>query len=118
MMRWRSGGATYTCDGRIGSPSRGCAAGNGPARERMRGSTLVLSSGKCIATKTGAAKSAGSSRTTRVTASTPPADAPITTIEGLLITLERSRVAGQQHGHARARMAIRMLRVADAALEL
>src|SRR5262245_42814998 len=64
----------------MASPSRACNAGNGPARERICGRTLVPSSGRWVATKIDAARSAGSPPTSFSSAATPPAEAPITTI--------------------------------------
>ncbi len=66
--------------GSIGSPSPGCAAPRGPTRLRMRGSTLGAPCGKCTTTNTDARRLGGRSLTTRVSASTPPEEAPMTTM--------------------------------------
>src|SRR4051794_13103679 len=61
------------------SPSEAWTARSRPARERMRGRTLVPAGGRCRTTNTLASRSAGSSCTTARSASTPPAEAPTTT---------------------------------------
>src|SRR5262245_13983065 len=64
--------------GWIASPSSGWTAGNGETRLRIVGSTLGLWAGTCRTTKTDAGRSAGKARTSCVSASTPPAEAPTT----------------------------------------
>src|SRR5581483_8588275 len=66
--------------GQTGSPSTAGRAARAPARFRILGRTLEASVGKWITTKTAAGRSAGSPRTNSMTASTAPADPPITTI--------------------------------------
>src|SRR5881275_1097549 len=60
-------------------PSDAWTARRRPARERMRGKTLVPDGGRWRTTNTLASRSAGSSCTTARRASTPPAEAPTTT---------------------------------------
>src|SRR6266849_9735553 len=48
------------------------------AVRRISGNLLALQAGRCRTTKTAAGKSGGSPETTRLSASTPPAEAPIT----------------------------------------
>src|SRR3954454_17403560 len=60
--------------------SSACAAGRSPTRSRMAGSTLVAIAGTCRTTKTLAGRSAGSLAMILRSASTPPADAPTTTM--------------------------------------
>src|SRR4051794_35170024 len=67
-----------------GSRSVGWAAGRRPARVRISGS-MLLPREMCTTTKTEARISRGSSATSRLRASTPPADAPITTTSCLAI---------------------------------
>ena len=62
------------------SPSSGCTASNGPARSRMLGSMPCDPSPKCTATNTAAGKSAGKPLTSLLSASKPPAEAPIATM--------------------------------------
>src|SRR5919109_2831653 len=64
----------------MGDICRASTAGSGPARLRMLASALGASGARCSTTKTDASKSAGKPATRRVRASTPPADAPTTTI--------------------------------------
>lgn len=61
-----------------GSPSTARPAGSGPARARMSGSIEGLSRDKCRTTKTAAGRFFGSARATLRSASTPPAEAPMT----------------------------------------
>src|SRR3954454_6761220 len=61
------------------SPSEAWTARSRPARERMRGRTLVPPGGRWRTTNTLASRAAGSSWTTARSASTPPAEAPTTT---------------------------------------
>src|SRR5215208_2097537 len=88
----------------IASPSVAWTAGNGPARARMRGKTLVPCSGKCTVTKIEAWRPAGNPRTICWSASIPPAEAPITMMSRLLMRLPaevgrptdaRSKLLGQ-----------------------
>src|SRR3954451_13665233 len=58
------------------SPSRAALAGSCPARSRIDPSRLRAPAGRCRTTTSAAPRSAGSELTSRVSASTPPADAP------------------------------------------
>src|ERR1051325_2640069 len=66
--------------GRIGSPSAGCAAGSGPARPRIAGSTLFTPGARCQTMKTAAGRSAGRPATSFSSAAMPPAEGPTTTM--------------------------------------
>src|SRR3954470_22086217 len=68
-----------------GSRSVGWVAGRRPARVRISG-RMLLPREMCRTTKIDARISRGSSATNRLTASTPPADAPTTTTSCLAIT--------------------------------
>src|SRR5512133_1688583 len=77
--------------GSIRSPSLTWAAGSGPWRRRISGSALVPVAGKWKTTITAAERSSGSEPARSVSASTPPAEAPTTTMpwsgmDGLLNT--------------------------------
>src|ERR1700674_2845146 len=58
----------------------GWKARSGPARHRSVGSALCLCAGICSTTKTAAGKWVGNACTSVFSASTPPAEAPITMI--------------------------------------
>src|SRR5919204_3930595 len=62
----------------ISSPSRGCVAERSPARARIAGRTLVPPGGRWSTTNTVDAKSSGRPAAMFRSASTPPADAPMT----------------------------------------
>src|SRR5262245_41329441 len=64
----------------IGSPSTACVALSGPDRDKIRGRTLVDKGGTCTTTKIAAGRSAVKPLTIWLNVSTPPADAPITTM--------------------------------------
>src|SRR6185437_9411732 len=66
------------CPGSINSWCRALVAGNGPARSRMFGKTLVPVESTCRTTSIAAGSSGGRSATSLASASTPPADAPAT----------------------------------------
>src|SRR5579872_432964 len=64
--------------GTIVSPSRGWAAGSGPARSRISGRALWKPGARWRRTKTLAGRPGRNAATTVRRASTPPAEAPIT----------------------------------------
>src|SRR5205807_9594427 len=66
------------CAGRSGSPSLAVRAGSAPARLRIAGRRLVPVLGRWRTTTMGAPRSAGSSPTSSLSVSTPPAEAPMT----------------------------------------
>ena len=66
--------------GWTGSPSLTWAAGNGPCRRRISGSALVPVAGRWRTTNTAAGRSLDSEAARSVSASTPPAEAPTTTM--------------------------------------
>src|SRR5262245_36286783 len=68
------------CPGRMGSPSSGWTALSLLARLRIWGRMEGESADRWMTTKTGDGKSAGKADTTRTIASTPPDDAPRTTM--------------------------------------
>lgn len=77
-MRCRLGGATYTTPDCKGSPLFGCLTGSGVNLCRISGSMLGLSGLRCSTTHIAAEKSWGRASNSFFSASTPPADAPIT----------------------------------------
>src|ERR1041384_176191 len=82
------------CPWRIRSPSSACLAGSVPMRDSILGSRLVAYAGKCTVTNTAAGRSAGRCRTTVETASTPPADAPITMMSRIGAPLSAAECSG------------------------
>src|SRR5438309_1969628 len=72
--------------GSNGTPSMAGSAGNGPLRSRMRASTLGAPDGRCNVTRTAYGRSAGRPAANRVSASTPPAEAPTATTLGVLLS--------------------------------
>src|SRR5829696_5523798 len=66
--------------GWIGSLSRTWAAGSGPWRRRISGRALVPVAGRWRTTNTAAERSLGSEAARSTSASTPPAEAPTTTM--------------------------------------
>src|ERR671933_172266 len=92
--------------GSIGCRSSACAAGNRPARSRMVASALRASGGTWSTTNTAAEKSAGRPATTRVSASTPPADAPITTISWPRVFLFTHLLGHGQPDHERGALSL------------
>src|SRR5262245_1497500 len=73
------------------SPSSACAAGSVPARLRMCGKTLLPVLSTCRTTKTLTGRFGGSARTSVEIASTPPAEAPTTTMSCPLLASEAVR---------------------------
>src|SRR5215211_5136083 len=92
--------------GWIGSLSRTWAAGSGPWRRRISGRALVPVAGRWRTTNTAAERSLGSEAARSTSASTPPAEAPTTTMTwsgmtGLLNT-GAGRVAAAGPGDPRS----------------
>lgn len=82
-MRCRSGEATYTCPCAIDWPSSAMTTGSDVAFASTRSSRLGVRGGMCsttTTTTTGASRCAGSALKNPRSASTPPADAPTTTM--------------------------------------
>src|SRR3954452_11481333 len=113
--------------GASGAPSVAAAAGSWPWRLRISGMTLRPADARCSTITTVAGRSAGRAPTRRVRASTPPADAPMTTRERppAPISATTLRLAGSAHraGEAAAQRAAVVRRHLDrddvpAALEL
>src|SRR4051794_29514271 len=73
---------------RTGSPSTAAQTGRSVTRARIRGRTLVPPGATWSTTRTGQRSCAGSAATTLCSASTPPADAPRT-------TMPEARVVGE-----------------------
>src|ERR687895_445668 len=88
------------CPGLIGSPSLTWAAGSGPCRRRISGSALVPVAGRWRTTNTAAGSSPGREAARSASASTPPAEAPTTTMpwSGMnrLLSIERTAAVARQ----------------------
>src|SRR3954447_18220009 len=85
--------------GTSGAPLLAAAAGSCPWRLRISGMTLRPADARCSTITTVAGRSAGRVPTRRVRASTPPADAPMTTRERppAPISPTTLRLAGSAH---------------------
>jgi hypothetical protein len=68
-----------------GIPCSAGTAGSGPDRDRIAGNALGACREMCSTTTTGAGRSAGRPPTSARNASTPPAEAPTTTMSVIVI---------------------------------
>src|SRR5688500_13529454 len=73
------------------SPSRAGAQGSGVRRPSTAASALSLVGDRCIVTKTAAGNVDGSAPRTLLTAATPPAEDPITTMSREVAAMARAR---------------------------
>src|SRR5437762_5075253 len=91
--------------GSSASPSWAWRAGSAPLRSRMRGSALVPSAGTWSTTSTVAARSFGRAAASRVRGSTPPAEAPTTTMScpGMGAPLLPAGMRARTRGYPRRR---------------